>query len=63
MRKRLSQGNHLSPLIFSIYLHDLEHLLLSPGNERIEVKATSSNETHFLFDTVIIADEKNFLKH
>ena len=69
MPKRRPSGDHLSPLIFSIYLNDVEQFLISKGN--MGMNLISSGDVRFYFtllvllyvdDTVLLADDKNALQ-
>ena len=64
------QGEHLSPVLFSLFLNDLEEFLVSNNNNGIEL-SNSSNELLRIFrillllyadDTILMAEDQQTLQ-
>jgi hypothetical protein len=66
------QGEHLSPLLFSIYLNDLEQYLTGKGHEGVNINTTNTDNSDlwinlimllYADDTVLLADTPDSLQH
>ena len=61
------QGENLSPLLFSLYLNDLENNLQSKDNNGIEIAINDDNielniklfAIFYADDTILMSDDKN----